>query len=35
MWDDEIELESQMDIRAFSYKVKIGLLNDWLPKIKL
>lgn len=34
MWNDEIEVESQMHIKAHGYDVKIGLLDDWLVEIK-
>jgi hypothetical protein len=34
IWNDEIELENQMNIRAFGHNVKIGLLSEFLPKVK-
>lgn len=34
MWNDEIELENQMNVRAFGHDVKIGLLSDWMLKVK-
>ncbi len=34
MWDSEIELKSQMNVKAHGYNVKIGLLDDWLVEIK-
>ena len=35
MWFDEIEVDSQMHIKAFGHEVKIAELTNWLPKIKL
>ena len=35
MWDDDIEVEDQMNIRAFGYNVKLAELTKWLSQIKL
>lgn len=35
VWDDEIEVDTQMNVRAFGYDIKIAELANWLPKVKL
>ena len=35
MWDDDIQVKTQMSITAFGNNVKIALLDDWLKQVKL
>jgi len=35
MWNDHIEVDTQMFIKAFDYEVKLAELSKWLPQIKL
>ena len=34
-WDDKLILETQLEVKAFKYNFKIGLLKDWLNNCKL
>jgi hypothetical protein len=33
-WDDEIEIEQYIECNVFDCKFKMGLLSDWIKKVK-